>query len=81
MITVIHNPSGPTWNADYEAGMTCGSLVQQIIDQYGLEIRGGWTLQDPHVQGRSLTTDEELTDGRVYWLNAWITNVRMPSGF
>lgn len=79
MITVIHNGNGPTWTVDYEDGMTVASMVQNIIDQYGLEIRGGWTLLDTHDSGRLPTTDEDVVDGRLYVLNAWIIRVRQPA--
>lgn len=63
--------AGIVLTVDFTPGMTAAKLVDTLMQENQLEIRGGWLLSDAHDQGRAVAPDEELIDGRFYWLNAW----------
>lgn len=72
MITV-QLPPIDTFRVEFKDQETAGQMVQRIIDQNELEIRGTWGLQDSSQGGRLVSQSEIVMDGRIYNLIATIT--------
>lgn len=64
--------AGKVFSVEFSEGMTASQLVDALLTENHVEIRGGWTLIDSASLGRTVSSDETLIDGRYYVLNAWL---------
>ena len=68
----VQAPPYTTFVVDFIPDEKVSDLVQRIKDQYRLEFRGNWSLQDTSQSGSYLSPDVITVDDRIYCLNAWI---------
>ena len=67
----VQAPPYTTFVVSYLKGETTSQMVQRVKNDYKLEFRGGYVLQDTS-QGTSCTGNEIAVDERIYCLTAWI---------